>query len=475
MAKPGSDRLTPAQFNKFTEEDKLTFVESLKEYYFNQNMPREKVLDVMHITISTLKHVMKIYELKKDKSLIKQLSDASKEERYGNKNYNNRDKSKQTCLDKYGVDNPLKVDEIKEQVRLTNNEKYGGNAPACSTEVQEKMQATCLERYGVKNIRLSETHKQIIKEKMSKTIQEKYGVPYYCLTEHRRNAQGHIISKVNQRFASLLSQNNISFEQEFVIENRSFDFKVDNILIEINPTYTHNSTFGPFIKDLELSPKDKNYHLEKTKLANKYKYRCIHVFENDDWNKIINILLPKQTIYARNCSIEEVSIKDCNEFLNEHHLQNTCKNQSIRYGLYYNNELVQIMTFGKPRYNKKYEYELLRLCSNSKFNIVGGSNKLFKHFVANHNPFNIISYCDNSKFSGNVYSSLGMKEISLTQPVGNWYNFDGVYVSDSLLRQRGFDQLFKTDFGKGTSNEELMKLHGFVQVYNCGQKVFVYN
>ena len=41
--------------------------------------------------------------------------------------------------------------------------------------------------------------------------------------------------------------------------------------------------------------------------------------------------------------------------------------------------------------------------------------------------------------------------------------------------QRGYDQLFKTNYGKGSSNEELMKLHGFVEIYDCGQSTYIYN
>jgi hypothetical protein len=33
--------------------------------------------------------------------------------------------------------------------------------------------------------------------------------------------------------------------------------------------------------------------------------------------------------------------------------------------------------------------------------------------------------------------------------------------------------LHKTNFGKGTSNEELMKEHGYVEIYDCGQLVFI--
>ena len=474
MAKPGSDRLTPAQFNKLSESEKSDFVNTLKDYYFIQNLSRDKVLDAMNITISCLKHVMKLYNLKKDKSLVQKNIDKTFLDKYGKTGWVNHEKAKQTMIEKYGVDNPLKNEEIKEKVRKTNNERYGGNAPLCNEKIQNKVKQTCLERYGVDNIRKSPEFKKQIINKMSKTIQEKYGVPYYCLTKDCISHQGKIISKINQKFAKLLEENNISFKQEFVLEDKSFDFKVNDTLIEIDPTYTHNSTIGPYINEKLMPGKDIDYHLNKSLLANKYNFRCIHVFDNDDWNKIIYLLQPKTKIYARNCELREVSNKECNNFLNTYHLQNTCRGQNIRLGLYYNNILIQLMTFGKPRYNKNYEYELLRLCSHKDYIIIGGSEKIFKHFLMNNDVSNIISYCDNSKFSGDVYNTLGFTLKNITNPTGNWYK-ENEFILDSLLRQRGFDQLFGTHYGKGTSNQELMILHGWVQVYNCGQKIFVYN
>ena len=45
-------------------------------------------------------------------------------------------------------------------------------------------------------------------------------------------------------------------------------------------------------------------------------------------------------------------------------------------------------------------------------------------------------------------------------------------ITANLLRQRGYDQLFRTNFGKGASNDELMIEHGWLPVYDCGQLVY---
>ena len=50
----------------------------------------------------------------------------------------------------------------------------------------------------------------------------------------------------------------------------------------------------------------------------------------------------------------------------------------------------------------------------------------------------------------------------------------GQHVTDNVLRQRGFDQLFKTNYGKGTLNDQLMLEHNFVEIYDAGQTTFIW-
>ena len=131
------------------------------------------------------------------------------------------------------------------------------------------------------------------------------------------------------------------------------------------------------------------------------------------------------------------------------------------------------MTFGKPRYNKKYEIELLRYVSIKK--VVGGSERLFKYYINNYNPSSIISYCDLSKFTGSVYEKLGFKYDGYS--IGkHWYNVRTKnHITDNLLRQRGVDQLLHTNYGKGTSNEQLMIENGFVEIFDAGQARYIWN
>lgn len=415
-------------------------------------------------------------------------------QRYGTKcplqNEKIKEKAKQACLEKYGVENISQNEEIQNKIRKTNLERYGYINPSQNELIKEKIKQTCLERYGVDSYsktnefkeRIKETclekyntvnplQNEKIKEKLKETCLEKYGVPYSCMTDECQKAHKNKISKINLKWKELFENNNISVETEYVIDNKRYDFHIlnTNILVEVNPTYTHQSSVSVFGNTKVL---DKNYHLDKVDLARKNGFRCIMVWDWDDENKIINLLKSKQKLYAKKLTIKEVSSKDCDEFLNQYHLQGTCKGQDIRLGLYdSNNCLIQLMTFGKPRYNKHFQYELLRLCSHKNYIITGGAEKLFKYFIDNYSPKSVISYCDNSKFDGNVYTKLGFRLDNNIKPSIHWSN-GYKHITQNLLNQLGFDRLFNTDYGKNTNNKNLMLQHNFYEVYDAGQSVY---
>lgn len=66
---------------------------------------------------------------------------------------------KQTCIERYGVDNTQKVPEIRKKVIKTNKELYGG----CGYQ-SSKTKETMLDKYGAENIFMTEYGKQKVKE-----------------------------------------------------------------------------------------------------------------------------------------------------------------------------------------------------------------------------------------------------------------------------------------------------------------------
>lgn len=351
----------------------------------------------------------------------------------------------------------------------TNLQQYGFENPGERPEIHKKMEDTMEERYGVRYAR----YLPDVEEKVRKTCLERYGVPYYIQTEDANKDNRKRISFINERFSEFLSDNGIDNSLEKYLGGKFYDIVIEDrkIVIEIDPTYTHNSVGNHW----NSHGIDSNYHRDKSILASEHGYRCIHVFDWDNWNDVLNILkVPSKMVGARKCEVRQVDRSDAVKFTNEYHIQHSCNGQVLNYGLYLNDELIQIMTFGKPRYNNKYDYELLRLCSSTNVNVIGGASKLFHAFMLDNTKSSVISYCDLSKFTGTVYEKIGMSLKTKTQPNKVWSK-DAKKITQNLLNQRGYDQLFNVHYGKGTSNEQLMLENGWLPVYDCGQAVYEYH
>lgn len=458
-------------------------------YYITENHTVLECSEHFGLISSMFTRLLKYHGIRKPKELHTANIKKVKLERYGDENYNNHEQTAKTNLEKYGVDNQWKRQDLMDEVRKSNEEKYGsknniyknlqtratnaGSIEASYTAQIEKTRKTVLEKYGVDWAAKSEAVRESIRESLKSTFLDKYGCENYWLSPEAKRSNGSKNSHANIAFKQLLENNGIEYETEFLLENRYYDFKIGNILVEINPAATHNSTWSPWNSTAGI---DKHYHADKTDLAIKNNYRCIHVWDWDDQQKIISTFLKKkETIGARSCEIHEVPKDVEAAFLTENHLQGYVKS-SVALGLFHKNELVMIMTFGKPRYSRKYQWEIIRICSSKS--VIGGAEKLFNHFVSNYNPESVLSYCDLSKFEGNVYTKLGFRKISRAISK-HWYNVKlQDHITDKLLYKRGFDALLGNIFGTygtGTDNTQLMLEHGFIEIYDCGQATYVWH
>jgi hypothetical protein len=92
-------------------------------------------------------------------------------------------KARVTCFERYGVDNPLKNEEIKKRARDANMNKYGVEYACQSESVKDKIVATNIEKYGVVNAAMSEE----VKAKIVETNLKRYGVPYAIMSDSVRD------------------------------------------------------------------------------------------------------------------------------------------------------------------------------------------------------------------------------------------------------------------------------------------------
>lgn len=218
---------------------------------------------------------------------------------------------------------------------------------------------------------------------------------------------------------------NIVENDRRTIAPRELDIHIPDkhLAVELNGTYYHSS----------LVMKDKKYHLAKSEACRSRGIRLIHIFEYE-WNDpkqrekiklMLNIALGSlpNRIYARKCTIKQISNGEARPFNEENHLQGH-RNAQITYGLFYKDELVQLMSFSKTRYNRNLigenSWEIIRGCPGSNNVVIGGVSKLLKHFINDYDPDEIFSYCDFNKFDGRGYEKAGMSFIGYTGPDMKW-------------------------------------------------------
>ena len=146
----------------------------------------------------------------------------------------------------------------------------------------KKTKETNLNRYGVEHT----SKLDVIKKKQRDTLQQKYGTRYFWQLNTGDNLS---ISKINQEFEQLLLENGIvSFDVEYKIDKYSFDFILYdyNLIIDINPTFSHS--IKPNVLNWFVEP---NYHYDRRILVNKRNYKYISIWDWDNKQDIVNAIV----------------------------------------------------------------------------------------------------------------------------------------------------------------------------------------
>ena len=130
------------------------------------------------------------------------------------------------------------------------------------------------------------------------------------------------------------------------------------------------------------------------------------------------------------------------------------------------------MTFGKSRFNKSYDYELLRYCTIANFSIIGAAGKLFNYFLKNYSG-SIISYADRRWSNGNLYKQLGFEELSASAPA-YYYIKDDIRYNRVKFQKHKLSNLLEV-FDPTLSESQNMYINGYIKVWDCGNLCYGFN
>lgn len=398
-------------------------------------------------------------------------------------------KREDTFIQKYGEHTPFKTKEFKEKSKQTNLLKWGtehfrqSEKWKCENggnEVQ-KRKKTIFDQFLKENLCVvgQDDENFIVKcdihgeNKIPKGIFANRKIIGTELCAKCKPIESNVSGKEIQLFKLISEIYNGEIIRSYKIGRKEIDIYLpeEKIGFEFNGLRWHSEEF-----------KNNDYHFKKTKLCNENGIRLIHIFEDDFQYKIKivksiinNVLNKSNKIYARKTYIKKINDKNLiKKFLIENHLQGFV-NTNINYGLYYNDELVSLMTFMKSRKiinntNKDTEYELVRFCNKIGISVIGGASKLFKHFLNDYKPKSVLSYCDISWANGGLYKQLGFGLIGLSKP--NYY-----YVVNGKRENRiNFQKhkLVKKGYDPNLTEVEIMAQLGYFRIFNCGNEKYLY-
>ena len=390
---------------------------------------------------------------------------------------------------KYGVSNPSKLPEVIKKVKENNIKKYGSEWHISSITIKEKIKQSqyshnynnLIINYGdIKELEILSYNNNIVKFLCKDCYKEFEVTQTFLYNRHIRDKSKICINcnPLNNKISN--GQNEIiDFLKEIEIKNIEVNHRKVIKPYEIDiylPDYKLGIEFNGIFWHSELCKVDKKYHYNKLKMSNDKNIELIQIWE-DDWKykkQLIKSIIKNKlkrndiSIGARKCIIKTVSNEDTRIFLNENHIQGWCVSK-WRYGLYYNNELVSLITFSKGRKNvNSNSFELVRFCNKINTNVIGSLSKLWKHFIKEISPSEIISYCDNDLFNGDSYLKVGMKLDSISY---NYWWCDGNIKYNRWNFRK--DKLIKDGYDKNKTEFEIMISRGWYRIYGSGNKKYV--
>lgn len=360
------------------------------------------------------------------------------------------------------------------------------------TKRLKKHGITCSRAEGIKK-HFKRTHADKwldIKEDLDKgmsvtSVREKHCIRYTKLLElmelnsyeYKKIEDVELDSMSEKDYIDIILKELESLDVEYTVEDELIYLPKYNLGIEVNPVSTHSVDVG------RLGLSSKTYHQEKSLLAEEKGVGLIQFYDADYhdarrfevFKEQLKALVSNKTkIGARECLVQPIDAKSSNQFLNKYHFQGLERSSSARYGLYYGENLVGVLTLGKSRYTKD-EFEIVRYCMDPNVVVIGGFSKLFTYALKDiKTGSKIISYMDLNKRlrASNVYEKHGFQFDGLTKPDYVWVKR---YGTETLSRYNTTkSKLVSEGYDASKSEVEIMRERGYFRVFGSGSKRYVF-
>lgn len=334
------------------------------------------------------------------------------------------------------------------------------------------MVETCLAKYGVENV-FQNTE---IKEKALKSYQETL------------NSGKHFgykkVSKTNLDFAKkLTSELDIAEEAvifEYALEGLQYDLKIDNVLIDINPTVSHNQhkAFPCFLKKCATPcknhpPVNFDCHYKRAEVAKKHRFSLIQVY---DWNSEAEIVRAveqklrkhQHLLFAEDLELRALDFNDVESFLKEERITSLSPAPGYHYGLCLKGEILSVASF-TPLGDRAKEFEFQCYETKRGYIIAAAVERLWRKFCRDVRPEKVTSHInfDLTTEPVTLLEKLGFVELAPSGPFKVW--------SKGKKKVQGFAPSLFGDFNsdyRQIKEDEAMIATGWLPVSVAGYRIF---
>lgn len=415
------------------------------------------------------------YDIDIRKSMTNKAND-TKKSFSDEKKYNINNKRKNSVIEKYGVEIISQNEDIAKKIKNKIIETKHNNKDINFTNRINKLGYSLI-KCDKDNLKIKcnqcghefDIHRSLFNQR------NRFNITICTICNPINNHISDFQNQIIQYISSI-------YNDEILINKKNGKYEIDIYLpklkigFECNGLWWHSEIY-----------REKEYHINKINYFKNENIKIINIWE--DWWKIKNNIiksiidnklnLTKYKIYARKTKIKIILDEKCvKDFLNNNHIQGYIPSK-IKIGLYYNDELISIMTFGKMRIalgnknSNENDWELIRYCNKLNYRVCGGASKMFKYFIKTYNPSEITTYADLSISNGDLYKKLNMNYISTTSPNYSYFNKDiGIRLNRFNFRK---DILVKNGFDKNKTEHQIMNERHYYKIYDCGNLKFTIN
>ena len=339
-----------------------------------------------------------------------------------------KNKRKETCIKKYGVENPQQNEEIKNKTKKTLIEKYGVNCSLLLPQAKEYLgeyknisqTPTWKNNHFLKALSNQDLLKKgLIKhfENNTPTVEcvnchsifdlthtENGRIDYNC---YKCNPLGNYLcsSELERLMLSFLLYLNIDFKlhDRKIIKPLELDFLIGNKALEIDGIYYH-------------SLRDKYHIKNKSDICEKAKIKCLHIFDKDIYENfnLVKFLIKKEFLGLQNqnntiISYKILNNKDYKDFIKSNSINPNNYKADLKIGFIdKNNNIIRVVGI--------CDNMIIQNCPSIIYDYNDSFIDAFKIFKNNFYIKKLYTNLDKRLFSGKTYLDLGFKPIENISP-----------------------------------------------------------